>query len=91
VDITERFEKYNDEYLKFDNIKKKRSNRPDLHAFLLLDELFPSDRDIVAAAEHDMIWLNIECEQAETLTDKQVIDLIRCGVMADGEGLSMFA
>ena len=46
-----------DEFLKFDRVENKRSQRSDLHAFLLLDELFPCDSDIVNHAEHDQIWL----------------------------------
>ena len=89
--MEEIFEKYHDEFLEFDRIKNKRSNRPDLHAFLLLDELFPRDRDIVSAAEHDEIWLDVETSEIEKLTEEQIIELIRCGVRYSEDSLAMFA
>lgn len=42
MDIHERFEAVNDDYINFDRVENKRSERPDLHAWLLLDELFPN-------------------------------------------------
>ncbi|MEQ8636876.1 hypothetical protein [Gimesia maris] len=78
-------------FKRFEKVENKRSQRPDLHAFLLLDELFPGNRDMVAAAEHDEIYLAIETEQAETLTDDQISELIRCGVRCGEYGLCMFA
>ena len=87
-EIAEIFEKHNDEYLKFERVENKRSRRPDLHAFLLLDELFPSDFYIICSAAHDEIWLDAD---GEDLTEEQVIELSRCGVrFDDGDGLCMF-
>ena len=85
------FEKYNDnEYLKFDRVENKRSNRPDLHAFLLLDELFPGIYDIITDAEHDGLYLCFDHDEIETLSEDNVIELVRCGVMYDGDRLSLF-
>ncbi|MEE9612838.1 MAG: hypothetical protein V3W19_16415 [Desulfatiglandales bacterium] len=91
--MEERFEKYSDEYLKFERVENKKSKRADLHGFLLLDELFPGNRDMISAAEHDEIWLDIEGEQLEKLTDEQIIELTRCGIRYDEESncLAMFA
>ena len=94
MDIHERFEAVNDDYIKFDRVENKRSERPDLHAWLLLDELFPNPgHDMVSAAEHDEIWLDVDDEQLETLTDEQILELVRCGVRHDDECecLAMFA
>lgn len=88
------WEKYEDEFLKFERIENKRSVRPDLHAFMLLDEMcVDNDDDIVSAAEHDEIWLNASSEDIERLTEPQILELVRCGVMfdEDTESLSMFA
>lgn len=87
--MDELFEKHNDEYLKFERVENKRSKRPDLHAFLLLDELFPATRDIVCSASHDEIWLGIDSDDIEKLTEKQVIELLRCGVLYAEESLGM--
>ena len=91
--INERFEDVDNEFGDFEKIKNKRSNRPDLHAFLLLDELFPGDDDIISASQHDEFYLNISADNIEILTDEQILELIRCGVMYNDEleCLSMFA
>lgn len=92
-EIEQFFEDNNDgEFLEFEKIQNPRSKRPDLHAFLLLDALFPGDRDMVESAEHDEIWLNVELEQLEgKVTEAQLLELIRCGVRIDDSGyLCMF-
>ncbi len=78
--ISERFEQFDDDYIDFDGVQNKRSKRPDLHAFLLLDELFPGDTDLVSAAEHDEIYLDIDSDKLDDLTDEQIQELVRCGV-----------
>lgn len=92
--LEKRFEKYDDEYIEFDRIENKRSKRPDLHAFMLLDELFPAknDTDMISAAEHDQICLNISAKQINSLDDEELIELIRCGVIYDSgtDSICMF-
>jgi len=94
MDIHERWEavtKEGDEFLKFEKVTNKRSQRPDLHAFLMLDELFPGDSDLVSSASHDEIWLDVDDDQVETLTDEQILELSWCGVRHDSaSGLCMF-
>ncbi len=81
-----------DEHSKFSRIEQKLSNRPDLHAFLLLDQLCPGNRDMVCAATHDVIYLDADTDAlAEVITKEQVTDLVRCGVRFCSEGLEMFA
>lgn len=94
--LKELFEKNEEEYLKFHNVHAKLSNRPDLHAFMLLDRLVPSmkQRDMISASEHDQIWLDVEPDVlAERATEEDIVDLIRCGVMyeEENESFSMFA
>jgi hypothetical protein len=94
VEIDERWESFSDDYLKFERVENKRSKRPDLHVFLLIDELFPNPgRDVVCAAEHDVFYLDITGAQIEDLTDEQILELTRCGVHYDSEtdSLAMFA
>lgn len=92
MSIREIFDNHESEYSKFDRAENKRSRRPDLHAFLLLDELFPGNNDIVTCAEHDEIWLAVTEDEIETLTEEQVIELMRCGVRycIDTDSLAMF-
>lgn len=72
-----------EEFLKFDRVEVKLSTRPDIHAFILLNSLFPKNRDIVSGAEHDEIYLDVNDEQAGTLNDAQILELSRCGVRYD--------
>lgn len=91
--ISEVFDKFADEFLKFERVENKLSNRPDLHAFLLLDSLLPGSTDMVSAAEHDEIFLDVELDQlaATAITEEQVRDLVRCGVRISEDSLCMFA
>lgn len=88
---------HEDEYLRFERVTNKRSRRPDVHAFLLLDEIVPmehgKDSDMIAGAGHDQIYLDISSEDLATYATKdQWIELMRCGVRVDGEteSLAMF-
>lgn len=95
--LEERFEQFQDDFLKFEKIESPLHRRPDLCAFLLLDSLSnPSDagRDMVSAAEHDVIYMDVDVEElAAKITDDQVLVLVRCGVSydSDNDGLMMFA
>jgi hypothetical protein len=81
-------------YSTFENgVKNKLSPRPDMHAFILLDKLFPNKIDMVSAAEHDQIWLDVDPEDlSKVATEEQMIELVRCGVMYDihTDSLSMY-
>lgn len=91
MDLCERFEMYTDEFLKFDRVRCKVNKRPDLHAFILLDSLVPGKIDMISAAEHDEIFLDVDIEKLnDVITDEQIIELIRCGVRCSDEGLCMF-
>ena len=97
--LKERFEKITNEvsgdYLRFERIGTKLSERPDIHAMILLDRLQPKPgHDIISAAEHDVFYLNIDADKLnEVITNDQVRELARCGVHydSDGDGLAMFA
>lgn len=85
---------YDGEYLEFSRIQAPLHPRPDVCAFLMLHALVPGTRDMVSAAEHDEIWLDVDCEAlASVVTEGQIVDLIRCGVRYDDdtESLAMFA
>lgn len=93
--IEELFEKYEYEYMRFESIAadKRTSNRPDLHAFNLLDKIIPGDCDIVSAASHDEFWLEISPDElTKAATEEQILELIRCGVRLDTstDSLAMF-
>lgn len=93
MNLCNTFEKFEDEYGEFERVQDKLSSRPDLHAFILLNELCPDGRDIVSAAEHDEIYLDVDMDELATvITEDQVCDLVRCGVRYDGglDCLAMF-
>lgn len=83
-----------DEFLRFAQISKPRHRRPDICAFLMLDDLLPGDMDMVAAAEHDIFYLAPSLESFSAVATPEIIrDLARCGVILDIEtdSLAMFA
>ena len=86
------FDEFNEEYLKFEEIENKLSTRADLHAFLLLDSLFPNKAaNMVSGASHDEIYLEIDPEELYGVaTKEQILELIRCGVMYSDDSLTMF-
>lgn len=94
LSLHDRFEAVDDDYIKFERIASPRSRRPDLHAFLLLDELQPGTTDMISASEHDEFFLDIDIEKLnEVITDEQILELTRCGIRVDesNDCLSMFA
>lgn len=79
--IGEMFDKFEDDFLKFDDVENKKHQRPDICAFIILDALIPEDSDIINAAEHDEIFLDIDLDALiKVITEDQVRDLVRCGV-----------
>src|SRR5690606_36083038 len=67
------FEQHFDEYLKFEKVESKLCQRPDLHAFLLLDKLCPGTKDIVACADHEVFYLDIAVDDLlEQATEERI-------------------
>lgn len=103
LDLKELWEKHEGaEFLKFERVKNRLSQRPDIHAFILLDQIAPPkptrgspdhSSDMVGSAEHDEVWLDTDLgDLASNATEEQIIDLIRCGVRFDEDvdSLAMF-
>ena len=87
------FDEFEDEFLKFERITEKLAGRSDVHAFILLDKLVPGTPDMVAAAEHDEIYLGVDPKELlKVATKDQLRDLHRCGVRYDdsNDSLCMF-
>ena len=78
----------------FKLVENKRSSRPDLHAFLLLDSLFPGRTDNIISNFNDLrVWLDVAPKDlAAVATEDQVRELVHCGVMLDQltEGLFLY-
>lgn len=92
--MQETFEKFDDEQNRFHLIENKLSTHPDLCGFLYLEKLCPGhDEDLIAAAEHDQIYLSTDCDElSKVATEDDVLYLCRCGIFYDDdqECLSMF-
>lgn len=92
-DLVALFEKHGSEFLRFERIENPKCKRPDVCAFIRLDELVPESKDMVSAAEHDEIYLAVDAEQlAACATEDDIIFLARCGVRYDSSSgsLAMF-
>lgn len=92
--LHERMEAIHDEYLKFERVVNPPSKRCDLCAFMLLDSLLPDTKDIIAAAEHDEIFLGVDADELnQVVSDEQLLTLVRCGMRHDSgyDCLAMFA
>lgn len=82
INIKDTIEKYNDDHCKFEKVKNKLNNRPDLHAFLLLDKLLPENKNMISAVSYDIIYLNIDIKElSKKITEEQVHELVCCGIM----------
>ena len=94
INLKKAFKEADGEYLKFDRIENPLHPRPDICAFLKLHELVPGKgHDIVAAAEHDEIYLDVSPEDlAAVATQEDIVYLYRCGVRISSEtdSLAMF-
>ena len=93
LNLKEVFNKFDNEYTKFDMVENPLNHRPDLCAFLLLDQLVRGKINIVSNAEHYGIYLSIDCiNLAEVASEEDILTLIRCGVIYnwENESLRMF-
>ena len=83
------FDKHADEYLEFLMIpdKDRMSNRPDLCALLYLEERLGAENNVLSGLYRDRVYLNYD--KLERLTEKDVIYLLRCGVLYDEESLHL--
>jgi hypothetical protein len=92
TDLENFYDEHEDEFLKFDRVEHKLSNRPDLHAFLLLDKLVPGNSNMVSGAGHDEIYLDVDVDSLlAAATEDELIELQRCGVLySEYESLFMF-
>lgn len=69
----------------FERVENPRNPRPDLHALLMLDALFPYDpgdpKGMVTAVSSETVWLSPETDALlAVLTEAHVIELLRCRV-----------
>jgi len=93
MNLSEEFEKHDDEFLKFERIKKPLHARPDICAMLMIHAIVGGVGDLISAAEHDVFYFDVDVETfAEKATTEQIRDLRRCGVVffEECDSLGMF-
>lgn len=79
--LEERFDQFDDEYLQFDRIENKRSKKPDVHAFMLLDELVDGNQRLLSEHGDYELYLSPNVEELnKVITDDQILELVRCGI-----------
>ena len=90
-DLAEWFSVNFDEYLHFERVYNRITNRPDLEALLMLGKQYDGDVDILGGVNYEEVFLNVDINKVD-LTEGDVIKLLRCGVRynSDNECLSMF-
>ena len=88
MNIKKLFLKHEDEYSNFHLEINPRSQRPDLCAFMLLDFLVPSKKDLIVSLGSREILFGIDLADLEcVITEKEVITLIRCGVRISSDDI----
>ena len=87
--IKKRFEQFEDDCQNFQAVLNPLHRRPDIAAFLLLDQLLPKHGTgacMLESAEHDIVFLDVEPKDLNRVaSDDNIRDLIRCGVGYDSE------
>jgi hypothetical protein len=70
------------DYLNFDKVEFKISKKKDVHAFVLLDRIFPDDAfSMIENTEYDQINLYLDLEKlSKVIMPEQILELVRCGV-----------
>ena len=90
------FDKHEDEYLNFEKIPKaqRRHHRPDICAFIFIDEKMPGKGDIISGSRFDEYTIDAGPENYDDpwpLTEDDVIYLLRCGISWQDGGLYSLA
>jgi len=93
--LQDMFAKHAAEYGHFERVASPPHWRPDLCAFILLDQLVAggAGRKMISAADLDEIYLDVDCDAlAAVATDEDIRLLVRCGVRYDDDlnSLAMF-
>lgn len=85
INLKEIFEKYGDEWDRFDRIETKFSKRPIINALILLDKIYPDNKNIGFYSTEGDVLINIDDEKLEEVaTEQDIIDLMRCGIHYHG-------
>ncbi len=92
--IEDWFKRHDEQYLQFNQIPDyaKKSQRPDLCAFIYLNEGLPTvERSlyVIDSAGHDKVYLGWNRASLSHLTEEDVIYLLRCSIRFNGNALYM--
>ncbi len=84
--LIELFDKYLEavKLCAFDSVENKYSQRADLHAFILLDKIFPDNKDLIVRSDSYSIYFGIDIDEiSKVITEEQIDELVKCGVSYD--------
>lgn len=86
---------FNDEdswKMEFKDVTEKLSYRPDVHAFILLDQLCPGVVDLVSGSDYERYFLRVSAGDLARAgaTQQQIEDLIRSGVSLDEDSGDLY-
>ena len=90
-EMSEAFKKhFDEEFIKFDRVTNKATNKADLHGFLILDRLDPESTSVLGSAGADEVFLHTSPDAVlDKITEVDIIDLLRCGISYN-EGYESF-
>lgn len=79
----------------FDSIEYKRCYLPDMHAFLILLDIYPETMSdgygIISAAEHHQIYFTFDLDKLATVITEDIIkELVCCGIFITDDSLSRY-
>lgn len=83
MNLSKFWEENDDHSHRFEEIPASRrfSNRPDLHAFNLLDRLVPGTTEMIRWSRSDEVFLGVDItDLTKVATEEDLLDLIRCGM-----------
>jgi len=85
------FEVNQDDYAEYGKVEGLKAAQKETHAFNLLDSLDPGHTDAMRNYSDDRVWLEFNADiVVKTITEKQVITLIFCGVSYDEDHNSFY-
>ena len=92
MSLKDRFDKYMDEDLKFEDCTRKYVQRADLNGMLILNSVeIPRNRNyILSAAEHDVVYFSFDPSCLDNVEDGVILDLMRCGIYYNEEHDSLY-
>jgi len=86
MNIEELFEKYEDEFLNYRVDPSLEKIRKDFTIFKMLNDKFPSHKDLISGSGHEEIFLDVDPKELlSVFTEEEIVKMIRCGLRFSSE------